>query len=171
MSQMIPPRNNRRAGRSWGRKIQVIFLGIGLWSLGLSVRAAETNEAVVARSFTNFAAKIPAAFWRAGDAYFKSLGQSGHSQDFKSFTNENKAVVRLLKQDTRGRWGAALKLSSELEPDDYWILSFAWREGKWRTLTGTKYLRKSRIDLYEQQLGAPSMRPFVDKEIEKIQKE
>jgi hypothetical protein len=141
-----------------------------LWGT-CSLAAAEVTEQVVATSFTNFAAKFPATFWRAGDAYFKSLGPSGHSQDFKSFTNDNKGTVRLLKVDTRGRWAGSLKLSSDNEPDDYWILSFGYRDGKWHTLAGAKYTGKSRIDLYEQQLGAPSMRPFVDKEIEKMQKE
>ncbi len=131
--------------------------------------AAEVAEAMVSKSFTNFAARFPAAFWRAGDAYFKSLGHSGHSDDFKSFTNNNKAVVRVVKKDERERWAGSLKLWDESLPDDYWILSFGYREGKWRPLAGAKYFGKSRIDLYAQQLGAPSMRPFVEKEVEAMQ--
>src|ERR1044072_1429206 len=121
----------------WPRAGVLVLIWTGFVCLPL--QAAEETQAAVSGSFTNFAAKFPAAVWRAGDAYFKRLGQSGHSMEFKAFINDNKAVVRSVKANPQKRWVGSLKLSDETEPDDYWILDFTYQDGKWHTLTGTKF--------------------------------
>jgi hypothetical protein len=147
----------------------VLILVLGASSLAA---AAEAGRDVVAGSFTNFAARFPAAFWQAGDAYSRSLKLGGQAVDLKSFTNDNQAVVLGVKAvgAKKGEWSGSLKLWDKNEPEDYWTFEFRYRDGLWRTGTGVKHMGKSKLDLYAQQLGATSMRPFVEKEIEKIQK-
>ena len=159
----------KRVSLGW-KQSGVVAVGWA-WLALCALPAAELSQPAALNSFTNLAARFPAAFWQAGDAYFKSLGHSGHSMELKSFTNDNKAAVLSVKPNPRQEWVGTLKLSDESEPDDYWVLSFVHRDGKWRTLTGTKFYGKTRLNLYAQQFGAPSMRPFVEQQMEKLPKE
>jgi hypothetical protein len=129
---------------------------------------AESKEEVE-KSFQAFAAEFPKAFWSAGDAYSKSLKLGGQLVTVEEFVASNKAE-KISVKESKGRWVGAFDLVDKTVPKEYWGFTFVREKGQWRTETGTKFLGKGTLDLYAQQLGAPSMRKFVDKEIQELQK-
>ncbi len=147
----------------------VLFFALVL--LAAPLAAADLDKAVAEKSFKQFAINFPSAFWEAGDAFFKSLGQTGHSQSKKDFTRDNQAIIVSLKLagPKTNVWVGVIKLEDKSLPEEYWKFNFVWREGSWKAHQALKFINNGKIDLYVDDLFTPSMKPFVEKEIEKMQ--
>jgi Leucine Rich repeat len=133
---------------------------------------SSASEKEIRSQFDSAFKEFPRTFRQATDKWLRSMGREPLDDDPAAFAREHRLVDQAFRQiaEQPEQWIARVRMVDETLPSEYWVFEFKFTDGAWRTHTGVKHLEQSELNLYKGDLFTTSMQPFVEAELEALQR-